>query len=888
MASYLSKPKEFTPYIAEVNPEMYGAVLQKKEQNYQQGIQRVEAQRDAIAGLPVYNTAGRQYLQQKLDTVTSELNQNVGTDWSDQGIQRLTGKHISAIADDPVIMNSISDSVYYKKDYQKAKESADDTSGADIANQYVWHKDSSKWLNGELGQRYNAGFTPYTNANKVIDDQMSKMYPDIVEQLYPGGSRDKNGTPVNWELAINKIKGTETYKHKVLSELHSIVENTPGLKSQLAVNAEYTYKDHDAKGFINNRIQTNNASINEYDKLITSTDTLLTRAMGSGDLRQVNALHDQKESYIQQKNKILNESNIDHYAMLALAYNFNPEFKKEQDNKLYTDSFINEKYNKFTSDTESTWSFQGMSPLQQQDADWKKKIEIAKLKNENDYLGLAKKKDLRDEKKSQEEDSSGHVFIGKSEINTEKLKHPFQTYVKEIDDKSKLLDQDKKELLYNIYSTAPGVNVDEYFTVDYSSGKPIRGIVPGKEKDVMDNLSTFLKTERKGGYNIAGHEVQLTSSVIDELGRIADEQSLINIDTNTRDKIAKELTDRNKVQKDNELNKAVQLYNVNPINLDYGGERLSITGDVLKKYRNVIDNLHARGLDNYLEAYNSGGVSPLYNDARHIINETISKNHLDINKFNSIHQNLTLGSSGDYDPSDSRIKEFNKIYDSQQEKDDSYLDDRVRTKNLLYMGSDVIISSKGKTDDDKQISTSNALAKVQTQGNLNGWDGEGDIEKLIDKAVTSPEKKEVVITQGWDDDKKSYYYGVQVGTKYGKLWVNPTQATNQQFENLSPRKTILERRLNYNKGNNGEFYNTGIEGQGATVENALTLGSNNGFTYRYHVNHTPKGFYVSVYKIDPTTGKVSMVPDKKSKRNEHFAGTSEYQLDQLLNSLKSQ
>ena len=137
-----------------------------------------------------------------------------------------------------------------------------------------------------------------------------------------------------------------------------------------------------------------------------------------------------------------------------------------------------------------------------------------------------------------------------------------------------------------------------------------------------------------------------------------------------------------------------------------------------------------------------------------------------------------------------------------------------------------------------------------------------------------------------DDAEKKYYYGIHVGTESGKVYVNPSDdAAMQHFEDLGPKYSKLEKRLNYNRGKNGEYYNTGINGM--SIENALTLTTVGNTELRYHVEHTPNGYYVNLYGINTSTGEYAAIPIKGSNETQRFAGTSEYELNQMLTFLKT-
>ncbi len=279
MSSYMSQPRQFSTYQPEVNAEVYAGLLQKHETDYLQGVQRVEAARESVASLPIANLAARNYTQQKLDQITTELNQQQGTDWSDQGIQRLTNKHITTIADDPVVQNAVSSTAAYRSDYMKAKQSYEDSNGADVANQKKFSKLANAWINNpDVNAKYQGGYVNYRDINKEANEFLTKLKPDLVQLVKPSSGME------GWEKAIRKMEGIN--KQKLQDALDEFILTTPGVKEQMNVNAEYEYENYD-KDQYKNRLEKINTTIRaeyskdildmERDKLFTTDPTELAK-----------------------------------------------------------------------------------------------------------------------------------------------------------------------------------------------------------------------------------------------------------------------------------------------------------------------------------------------------------------------------------------------------------------------------------------------------------------------------------------------------------------------------------------------------------------------------------------------------------------------------------
>ena len=867
MASWQSRPAEFSPYVPQVDSQLYGQLLAKKEREYQAGVQRIESSLSSIASLPVSSIGERDYLQQKLSNITTELNQSFGTDWSDRNLNNLTTKHITAIADDPIVQTAVLNANNYKRDYQKAADSLKESGGKDVANQAVWMDYATKWQReAKPGDSYRPSFVPWFDKDKYIEEEFNKFDKDVVEQLQTGGGLDKDGKYSSWELAIRKVKGSNEWKTKVLNHLETLVENTPGLKSQMAVDAIYSYKDRGPQRFIQELATSNATIIKRYTSMIADKDRLLTGTIKPEERtiieEEKKQLQEKRDSYVKP---------LDYYIEAGSKYITDPQFKREIDNRMYKESFISGKFNKYTAGTEETWTYQGMSPLQQKEADWKKQKDLHDMKNEDERLKIALREIELKERKEKKQDEIDHPYVPKTGIDKDQVGKEWLTFTANIDAQKANLNQQKVDWLYNLYSTKTG-NADEYFYTDYAGPYPVIRIRPEKQKDVDITLAQFLNKKRSGAYRVAGAEIQLTESDIDALSTIDDEEKNLTQEVEYMQSVEKDLLNRNKTDKNTILNKKVAEYNTNPLVVRRGNDTYSFTGDELNRVAKTLQELK------FLR--NSAVKGQYYNTSmQDIFNKNgITNKHLIL---------LDGGGKGDVTQPAGEFSDFANSYEKQNKVDIEYLNDRVRHMNLLYQGNDVVISHKGETDSEVESSMEHALSMVKTYGANNGWESaNGNVQSIVTKAESSDRKTKPVITQGWDNIKKKYYYGIQVGTDYDRLWVRPQDAKLMGFEDLMPRQTTLSKRLTFNKGKNGDYYSTAFNGK-MDIENALTLSVKDGVEYRYHVTHNSKGFYTTIYSIDINTGKATVVPDKQG-RVERYSGTSEYELNNTLQSLKDQ
>lgn len=271
MSTYLTQPRTFKPYTPEVDADLYGRVLQQKEQKYQQGIQNIQSNFQSIASLPIANLADRQYTQEKLNNITSQLNQGTGVDWSDRSVQKMTSQHINAIANDPIIENAVTNSIALKRDYNIAKDSHDATDGADVANQWHFNNRMAEYVNNPSpNTKYKPGFINYTDINKGAEDYLSKIKPDLLQLVKTAANEKGVDTMQGWELATRKYEGID--RQKLQTALDEYINTTPGVRDQMGVNAAYTYKDYQPEHYLQRVQAVNLQQAAYYSKNLVDLD----------------------------------------------------------------------------------------------------------------------------------------------------------------------------------------------------------------------------------------------------------------------------------------------------------------------------------------------------------------------------------------------------------------------------------------------------------------------------------------------------------------------------------------------------------------------------------------------------------------------------------------
>lgn len=245
MASFTSSNNiSFTPYI-ETNPvDAYLRVGLYKEQQLQEGIQKVQASVDAITGLPIIKEEDRQYVQNKLGQLKSGISKNLSGDFSDARITNQIAGAAKTIYSDPVVQNSVQGTMSYKKglaDIEEAKKNGK----WNIANETVFQDGVNAWLSdktaGSKASQYFTGYTPYTDVNEMFLKYWKEVDPtDDLSSVYYNDP--KNITPTNptgRTISPTMFEGKSAAQVKAVWDL---VKGNANAQQQLQIDGQYQFR----------------------------------------------------------------------------------------------------------------------------------------------------------------------------------------------------------------------------------------------------------------------------------------------------------------------------------------------------------------------------------------------------------------------------------------------------------------------------------------------------------------------------------------------------------------------------------------------------------------------------------------------------------------------
>jgi hypothetical protein len=344
MASFTDAISTFNPYVQELPIEAMAQVGMYKQQQYDQGVQKIQSYIDNIAGMDIIKDPQKKYLQSKLDELGGNLKKFAAADFSDNQLVNSVGGMASQLARDPIIQSGVYSTARIRKGMQQVE--ADKKSGNyNPNNEVVFNDEVNKYLSdGKLDSSFTGQYDTFFDVAKFTKEQFDAVKPKgfRTNQIFKTDdagnpklmqARDAKGNPVGkpyYEYSdyMKTLESEGRTPEEVKATINTILSDGR-VKKQLSIDGRATYRGYDAKALNQQIVSTKEDLIdNDYENLLGMLlyKTSGIKKVGQQDIEEV-------ITGLQDKIKNTTES-YDSMAKLALE---NPDAVKA---KLYTDSFI--------------------------------------------------------------------------------------------------------------------------------------------------------------------------------------------------------------------------------------------------------------------------------------------------------------------------------------------------------------------------------------------------------------------------------------------------------------------------------------------------------------------------------------------------------------------
>ena len=355
MASFTDNPQAlgtFNPYVQQLPVEAMVKVGMQKQEQYNQGIQKIQTAIDNIAGLDIARDSDKAYLQSKVNELGNNLKFVAAGDFSDFQLVNSVNGMTNQLVKDPNIQNAVASTAIHRKNLTMIEEARQKgilapENELDYSKQFSVYNDSDK-----IGEKFNGKYTPYTDVNKKLYEIAKEVGIDesTIPQLYQTDEqgnvlKDKNGVPKWNPVMVEKhLKGKDA--NKILSAFQNAL--TPADYNQLSITGRYingnkTY-DQLAEAITDN--YSKNITISEGKIQSIALEIEKQNSKNNKDQDLIDSLNKQKEFFENQKNS-LEESKLKDLNMLET----NPDSVKAS---LYTNNYLSKMSQDLSSMTEDT------------------------------------------------------------------------------------------------------------------------------------------------------------------------------------------------------------------------------------------------------------------------------------------------------------------------------------------------------------------------------------------------------------------------------------------------------------------------------------------------------------------------------------------------------
>jgi hypothetical protein len=261
MASFTDAISSFNPYIQQLPVEAMVAVGMQKQQQYDQGVQKIQAYIDNIAGLDVIKPEHKQYLQSKLNDLGGKLRTVAAGDFSNQQLVNSVGGMATQVVKDPTIQRAVG-STQRIRNFMTEMEADKKAGTYNPANETVFNDEVNSWLSdGKLDTSFNGEYSKAFDWQKFTKEQFDAVKPgkysfDQVFQTDAKGNVqyktivDDKGRVIGkrpiYSPAMKRLEAEGRLPKEVMGTIGMIMSD-PRVKKQLGIEGRYTYRGMDGE-----------------------------------------------------------------------------------------------------------------------------------------------------------------------------------------------------------------------------------------------------------------------------------------------------------------------------------------------------------------------------------------------------------------------------------------------------------------------------------------------------------------------------------------------------------------------------------------------------------------------------------------------------------------
>lgn len=577
MASFTDRIETFTPYRPEFPVEAALMVGTQKEEQFLEGIRRVQGDIDTLHGFDIMKPETRQYLEGKIGEMRNVVN-NISGDFSDQRLINGIGALRGRISNDSVVQNGLASTALFRKGISEIEKAKQEGKGSP-ENEWDFQNEAMKWLNDkDYTSKFSHRYTPYVDVRKKVMDVIKTLDPETLINQNPFITDAKGnimvdeatGLPVlNYDIIEKHYKGKSA--DRIANAIMASLDNND--LRQLEISGRYTYRNttpEQLQGDIADHYKNQKLSI------VNAIAELGVEKIIGGDPQALRDIDESIKGYENQL-KLIDQAYTSDLNGLAT----NPDGVK---GKLYRNSFINSISSAFKS--EERWTkyldnpaFNNFMEKKRFEMDqwWKKEeLEFKYFQEQNDLLKATMSAAGKNKTSKGENELS--YSGGQYPVNTN-LPTPTETTFR---DETNTIEEKKYETIEDIIKTYAGdaYNAWQKVSVMAANTPDAQGNISGKPLNKKAWLEAqFKKLKREWDANKA-----MPQPVEEQIGKI----SQMDKEIETRHRALYNI--KNEAEKQVPGFSAADIASkVSPVSFDMEGTRVDLTPDDFINLATFID-----------------------------------------------------------------------------------------------------------------------------------------------------------------------------------------------------------------------------------------------------------------------------------------------------------
>lgn len=268
MANFLeTQPRRYNDYVG-MPVDTYSAVGMYKQAMYEQGVQQIQTALSTVAGLDVARPVDKQYLESKVNEVTSKINSIAGGDWSNKNLVSKATGIASSVAKDQYVQDAIYSAAAIKElaASQKALKEKNPELYPVSAEWYDSQELQRYMSSNKIGDRYGGPKEATRHFGVKRDEDIRKalkeLHPSIIQTV------DESG-----KYTYTYDKTTTVTPEQIQNVVMGVIGSNPEFQKSMQIDASFSYKDADVtdliksipdkKALVENQLATTNKNIDD-------------------------------------------------------------------------------------------------------------------------------------------------------------------------------------------------------------------------------------------------------------------------------------------------------------------------------------------------------------------------------------------------------------------------------------------------------------------------------------------------------------------------------------------------------------------------------------------------------------------------------------------------